>query len=86
MLALVPSLTAKSPEVTLPENQETVVVEYQDPLLSVKAQKATLLMVFQAIVDRTHYEFVVPEELLQREVTLSCSKTDLDKLGIRYAP
>ncbi|MFX0197752.1 MAG: hypothetical protein ACFFCW_16650, partial [Candidatus Hodarchaeota archaeon] len=79
ILALVAGLSAKSPEVSPQGNPESVAVEYQDTLLSVEAQRATLLTVFQAIAAKTHYEFVVPEELLQREVTLTCSKTDLDK-------
>lgn len=79
ILALVPNLSAKSPEVGLQGNAKNVAVEYQNTLLSVDAQKTTLLTVFQAIADETQYEFVVPEELLQREVTLSCSKLDLDK-------
>ena len=79
IMALVPSLSAQASEGRPQGYPERIAVEYQDTLLSVEAQKATLLTVFEAIADKTQYEFVVPEELLQREVTLSCSKTDLDK-------
>jgi hypothetical protein len=61
---------------------ENIKIGYHDLSLSMDVQEARISEVFQELARRTAYEFIVPEELLEHQVTLKCSGVDLSD-GVR---
>jgi hypothetical protein len=56
----------------------SVGVSYREGKVSIDSRQGTLLNVFENLAEKTPYAFVIPEEILERPVTMKCYDLELE--------